>query len=72
MHFVARTSPRSFKEEASAFLRQQGLQGFDIVFDSLQGSYFQPGWFTMSKARLSVSERDAYPCSFPDIQNAQY
>eukprot|EP00200_Dunaliella_tertiolecta_P002356 CAMPEP_0202337316 /NCGR_PEP_ID=MMETSP1126-20121109/40_1 /ASSEMBLY_ACC=CAM_ASM_000457 /TAXON_ID=3047 /ORGANISM="Dunaliella tertiolecta, Strain CCMP1320" /LENGTH=389 /DNA_ID=CAMNT_0048927469 /DNA_START=212 /DNA_END=1381 /DNA_ORIENTATION=- len=44
MHFVARTSPRSFKEEASAFLRQQGLQGFDIVFDSLQGSYFQPGY----------------------------
>ncbi|KAF5834252.1 chaperonin 10-like protein [Dunaliella salina] len=54
MHFVARTSPGNLKEEASTFLRQQGLQGFDIVFDSLQGSYFQPGYDLLAPCGRAV------------------
>lgn len=43
MQFVVRSGPDQFKEDAARFLASQGRPGFDIVFDSLQGDYFQPG-----------------------------
>lgn len=43
-HFVARNGAAQFKKDAAAFLETSNKpQGFDIVFDSLQGDYFQPG-----------------------------
>lgn len=37
-----------FKQDLSDWLLRQGISGFDIILDSVQGRYFQPGYDTLA------------------------